>query len=91
MDDLIIGLQIRPTIELTLKETNNKFKLLVENINEITNTDDSTQIGYYFPGKGFYHSYVKESKECIEYHIKLALALKEKIVKYLDNEFKQHE
>ena len=91
MEDLVIGLQIRPTIELTLKETNRKFKLLVENINEITNTDNSTKIGYYFPGKGFYHSYVKESKECIEYHIKLALALKEKIVKYLDNEIKQYE
>ena len=91
MEDLIIGLQIRPTIELTLKETNNKFKLLVENINEITNTDDSTKIGYYFPSRGFHYSYVKESKECIEYHIKLALALKEKVIKYLDNEIKQYE
>ena len=91
MEDLVIGLQIRPTIELTLKETNMKFKLLVENINEITNTDDSTKIGYYFPGRGFHYSYVKESKECIEYHIKLALALKEKVIKYLDNEIKQYE
>ena len=91
MEDLIIGLQIRPTIELTLKETNRKFKLLVENINEITNTDDSTKIGYYFPGNGFHYSYVKESKECIEYNIKLALALKEKVVNYLNNEIKQHE
>ena len=91
MEDLVISLQIRPTIELTLKETNMKFKLLVENINEITNTDDSTKIGYYFPGKGFCYSYVKESKECIEYHIKLALALKEKVVKYLNNEIKQYE
>ena len=88
MEDLIIGLQIRPTIELTLKETNNKFKLLVENINEITNTDDSTKIGYYFPGRGYHYSYVKESKECIEHHIKLALALKEKVVNYLNNEIK---
>ena len=65
MEDLVIGLQIRPTIELTLKETNMKFKLLVENINEITNTDDSTKIGYYFPGRGFHYSYVKESKACL--------------------------
>lgn len=91
MEDLIIGLQIRSTIELTLKETNNKFKLLVETIDEITNTDDGTKIGYYFPGRGYHYSYVKESKECIEHHIKLALALKEKVVKYLNNEIKQYE
>ena len=91
MEDLIIGLQIRPTIELTLKETNNKFKLLVETIDEITNTDNGTKIGYYFPGRGYHYSYVKESKECIEHHIKLALVLKEKVVKYLNNEIKQYE
>lgn len=91
MEDLIIGLQIKPTIELTLKETNMKFKLLVENINEVTNTNDGTKIGYYFLGKGFYYSYVKESIECVEHHIKLALALKEKVVNYLNNEIKQHE
>lgn len=91
MENLIIGLQIRPTIELTLKETNNKFKLLVENINKVTNTNDGTKIDYYFPGKGYYCSYVKESRVDIEYHINLALALKEKIVNYLNNEIKQHE
>ena len=91
MEDLSIGLQIRPTIELTLKETNMKFKLLVENINEITNTDDSTKIGYSFPDRGYHYSYVKESIVDIEYHINLALALKEKVVKYLNNEIKQYE
>ena len=91
MEDLIIDLQIRPTIELTLKETNYKFKLLVENINEIINTDDGTKVSYYFPGSGYHYSYVKESRVDIEYHINLALALKEKVVKYLNNEIKQHE
>lgn len=91
MEDLIIGLQIRPTIELTIKETNNKFKLLIENIDEVTNTDDGTKIGYSFSGRGHHYSYVKESRVDIEYHINLALALKEKVVKYLNNEIKQHE
>jgi len=88
MEDLIIGLQIRPTIELTLKETNNKFKLLVENIDEVTNTDDGTKISYHFSGRGYHYSYVKESRVDIEYHINLALALKEKVVNYLNNEIK---
>lgn len=91
MEDLIIGLQIKPTIELTLKETNIKFKLFVENIDEIINTDDGTKIGYSFPGRGYHYSHVKESIADIEHHINLALALKEKVVKYLNNEIKQYE
>jgi hypothetical protein len=90
MEDLIIGLQIRPTIELTDKDYDYKFKLLVEEIGEIINTDEGTKIGS-FNSRGYGYCYVKESKKCIEHHIKLALALKEKVVNYLNNEIKQHE
>lgn len=87
MEDLIIGLQISPTIELTDKNYNCKFKLLVEKIGEIINTDEGTKIGS-FNSLGYGYCHVKESKECIEYHIKLAIALKEKVIKYLNNEIK---
>ena len=91
MEDLIIGLQIKPTIEVTHKLTNLKSKLLVEEICDIENTDNGSKISVNFIGRGCYDFYVKESKECVEHHIKLALALKEKVIKYLNNEIKQHE
>ena len=91
MEDLIIGLQIRPTIELTHKLTNLKSKWLVEEIYDIENTDNGSKISINFTGRGCYDFYIKESVECVKHHIKLASMLKEKVVKYLNNEIKQHE
>ena len=47
MEDLIIGLQIRPTIELTHKGDNLKVKFLVEDIEDVYEHNNITIVKYY--------------------------------------------
>ena len=85
MEDLIIGLQIRPTIELTNNSYNIKTKFLVEDIEDVYEHNNITIVEYYsneFDTILTFHA--KETVECIKKHLKLALALKYKCLNILN-------
>lgn len=76
MENLIIGLQIKPTIELTHKGDNLKAKFLVEDIEDVYEYKH-TIVKYYsseFNSTLTFHA--EETAECIKKHLKLALELK---------------
>ena len=85
MEDLIIGLQIRPTIELTHKGYDVKAKFLVEDIEDVYVYNNITMVKYYsneFDDILTFHA--EETVECIKKHLKLALALKYKCLNILN-------
>ena len=85
MEDLIIGLQINPTIELTHKCDNLKAKFLVEDIEDVYEHNNNTIVKYYsneFNAILTFHA--EETVECIKKHLKLALALKYKCLNILN-------
>ena len=88
MEDLIIGLQIKPTITLTNKHNGLKKIFLIENIEDVFEEDGVTIVKYYtseFYSLLAFHA--KESAKTIIKHIDLASKLKEKCLKML-NELK---
>lgn len=85
MEDMVIGLQIKPTIEITNKNNHKKVKLLVENINDVFEENGITIIKYYTSECYSLLTFnAEESVDCIDKHLTLAVALKEICLKMLN-------